>query len=234
MTTKTYLAVPYDEKDKAKALGAKWDGAAKKWYVPEGLDVTLFAKWDASKTRHFTFPAYMTQPQAYNAGEIFVQKGVAYKVIGRRYCDDDEDRETAYYSVQAKDISDTPEGMEVLREYNQSVEEANAKKAEKQKIEELKKVIKDNGVAVKRENNELRSMPQGIVIRDTFDIYGGGEKIVVTNEDVWLIINNGADGDDWAHNTIRTGGAGAFGWAIPVSAVQDHLRGINAYTGVAK
>ena len=34
MTTtddRTYLAVPYDEKDDAKQLGAKWDRQAKAW-----------------------------------------------------------------------------------------------------------------------------------------------------------------------------------------------------------
>lgn len=43
--TKTYLNVPYAEKDAAKGLGARWDAAVKKWYVPANLDCTLFAKW---------------------------------------------------------------------------------------------------------------------------------------------------------------------------------------------
>ena len=48
MTTtddRTYLAVPYDEKDDAKALGAKWDRQAKAWYVPAGMDLEAFAPW---------------------------------------------------------------------------------------------------------------------------------------------------------------------------------------------
>lgn len=44
---KIYLNVPYAQKDAAKALGAKWDAANKKWYVPTDKDVTLFAKWQA-------------------------------------------------------------------------------------------------------------------------------------------------------------------------------------------
>lgn len=28
-----YLDVPYQEKDRAKALGAKWDAKVKKWYT---------------------------------------------------------------------------------------------------------------------------------------------------------------------------------------------------------
>ena len=37
------LAVPYAEKDAAKALGARWDG--KSWYVPDNLNVAQFSKW---------------------------------------------------------------------------------------------------------------------------------------------------------------------------------------------
>lgn len=43
--TKIYLAVPYKEKDLAKANGAKWDGKAKSWYAPEGSDVSKFERW---------------------------------------------------------------------------------------------------------------------------------------------------------------------------------------------
>ncbi|OQW74037.1 MAG: hypothetical protein BVN35_11095 [Proteobacteria bacterium ST_bin11] len=42
---KTYLNVPYAEKDAAKALGARWDAAIKKWYVPANKDIALFAQW---------------------------------------------------------------------------------------------------------------------------------------------------------------------------------------------
>lgn len=41
----TYLDVPFKEKDEAKALGARWDIAARKWYVPAGKDLTLFHAW---------------------------------------------------------------------------------------------------------------------------------------------------------------------------------------------
>lgn len=43
--SKTYLTVPYTEKDAAKALGAKWDATKKKWYVPAGVDLSHFSKW---------------------------------------------------------------------------------------------------------------------------------------------------------------------------------------------
>lgn len=46
-TLKTYLNVPFAEKDAAKALGAKWDAIQKKWYVPADKDILLFAAWQA-------------------------------------------------------------------------------------------------------------------------------------------------------------------------------------------
>ena len=42
---KTYLNCPFDDKDECKALGGRWDGDAKKWYVPASKDTTPFAKW---------------------------------------------------------------------------------------------------------------------------------------------------------------------------------------------
>ena len=44
-STRQYLAVPYGERNVAKAAGAKWDAAAKSWYVPEGRDATKLARW---------------------------------------------------------------------------------------------------------------------------------------------------------------------------------------------
>jgi hypothetical protein len=50
--SKTYLTVPYAEKDAAKALGAKWDAAQKKWYAPESADLNDFSKWQTEASSH--------------------------------------------------------------------------------------------------------------------------------------------------------------------------------------
>jgi hypothetical protein len=42
---KTYLLVPFAEKDRVKSLGARFDMARKQWYVPDGLDLYLFREW---------------------------------------------------------------------------------------------------------------------------------------------------------------------------------------------
>ncbi|MDG1006692.1 MAG: DUF5710 domain-containing protein [Alphaproteobacteria bacterium] len=42
---KTYLNCPFDDKDACKALGGRWDGDAKKWYVPAEKDTAPFSRW---------------------------------------------------------------------------------------------------------------------------------------------------------------------------------------------
>jgi exodeoxyribonuclease VII large subunit len=40
-----YLNCPFAEKEEAKQLGAKFDWAKKKWFIPPGLEIEPFAKW---------------------------------------------------------------------------------------------------------------------------------------------------------------------------------------------
>ena len=42
---KTFLSVPYKEKEQAKQFGAKWDKEAKSWYAPEGTDLSKLRDW---------------------------------------------------------------------------------------------------------------------------------------------------------------------------------------------
>jgi len=54
VNSKTYLNVPYAQKDEAKALGAKWDASKKKWYAPGSLDISLFERWNTGATASTT------------------------------------------------------------------------------------------------------------------------------------------------------------------------------------
>lgn len=51
-------------------------------------------------------------------------------------------------------------------------------------------------------------------LMSTWNPYGGGDWICITDQYVWYVKNNGADGDTWAYNNVRTSGAGAIGWRI--------------------
>lgn len=39
------LKTPFAEKEAAKALGARWDGARKIWYITDVADLTPFMRW---------------------------------------------------------------------------------------------------------------------------------------------------------------------------------------------
>ncbi|RCL01976.1 MAG: hypothetical protein JSC188_000595 [Candidatus Tokpelaia sp. JSC188] len=39
------LVVPFEEKEEAKQLGARWDKTYKIWYVPEGINPDHFQRW---------------------------------------------------------------------------------------------------------------------------------------------------------------------------------------------
>jgi antirestriction protein ArdC/phage/plasmid primase-like uncharacterized protein len=45
MRAKTFLAVPFQQHEQAKALGARWDRHHRSWYVPAHLEAASFAKW---------------------------------------------------------------------------------------------------------------------------------------------------------------------------------------------
>ena len=42
------LKVPFNEKEQAKSLGARWNAELKLWYVPQGVDSSPFDKWFTS------------------------------------------------------------------------------------------------------------------------------------------------------------------------------------------
>jgi hypothetical protein len=51
------------------------------------------------------------------------------------------------------------------------------------------------------------------------DIYGGGKWFNIIGDDLYIVHNNGMDGDNWEYNNYITGGAGAMGWKVIGGAV---------------
>ena len=81
-----------------------------------------------------------------------------------------------------------------------------------EKVKEVVAYIQKHGVKPAGWNS-----PSGqvIPIGKGEDIYGGGKWFIVNDNEIWLIQNNGHDGDDWSLNNVRTGGAGAIGMRVP-------------------
>ncbi len=67
MSERLYLTVVYAEKDQAKALGARWDAMARRWFVPDGVNADAFARW---------LPASLVIPEAETAAFTFSETPV--------------------------------------------------------------------------------------------------------------------------------------------------------------
>lgn len=62
---RTYLNVPFEQKDQARRLGARWDMATKRWYVENVANIAPFMRW---------MPPALTQPHRPAAGALPIQK----------------------------------------------------------------------------------------------------------------------------------------------------------------
>ena len=56
-TSNINLKVPFNEKDQAKSLGARWNAEAKLWYVPQGVEAAPFEKWVTAASNSAANPA---------------------------------------------------------------------------------------------------------------------------------------------------------------------------------
>lgn len=177
----------------------------------------------------FNFPApngFYGKPKK---GDMFVKNDIPYEVVSSYYnssdgfsfgvlCDQ-------WYAVKALDVSDTARGKKFLAAY-----QAEQKKKELQMLLDMaQKALID----FMKGNPDDKYAGATISINDipgedlinTFDIYGGGYLVRVSDDKVWLVINNGSDGAMWDLNNIQTGGAGAYGYIMDYDDVKDRIDG---------
>lgn len=69
------------------------------------------------------------------------------------------------------------------------------------------------------EGSHLRPQGRRLPVNGGFDLYGGGTELVLDEDGlhVWVLRNNGGDGDFWGANNVGTGGAGAVGRRVPLT-----------------
>ena len=163
-------------------------------------------------------------------GELFVENDTVYEVVSSDYhkCDGfsfgvlTED----WYSVKAKDVSNTERGKIYLESYLKNCKKSEliemARNKKQLAFNTLVSEIKKYGNKIDGEDMSLSDF-KGIDIINTFDIYGGGQIIRQSDSIVWLIINNGADGDMWSINNIQTSGAGAYGFYVELEKVKNKI-----------
>ncbi len=78
----TYLTVSFKDKDTAKALGARWDGVQRQWFVPEGRELAPFQQWLPAGAGQVSLPvstALSTDPrQDHASSDTFGTSSLAF------------------------------------------------------------------------------------------------------------------------------------------------------------
>jgi len=69
---KTYLAVPFKEKNQAKVLGARWDVSAKSWYIPAGEEISKFDRWKVNPVQNIKESPKEEFKKALEAGGLLI------------------------------------------------------------------------------------------------------------------------------------------------------------------
>ncbi len=122
------LKVPYEQKDDAKRLGARWDRERRVWYVPDGVDPAPFARWRAPEPDSVDFnlraaEAYLVRSPArcWRCSEPFAAVGLlmAPGFEMRDYEEDGNGNEFGFWSRQeewcfAHYVADVPPTIATL------------------------------------------------------------------------------------------------------------------------
>lgn len=113
---RTYLDVPFKEKDAANEAGAKFDRRSKKWYVPAGTDVEPFKQWLPKRDPQASRP-----PSATRRGTDASRIEEPAKLLGS---EDDFERE----AVRISEVMGLPidDAREFVRETVRAAEERAA------------------------------------------------------------------------------------------------------------
>ena len=174
-------------------------------------------------------PAYFGFSGKPEKGSYLMADGVPYMVLSSYYHNSDGFSfgvlNEQWYSVKAKNISDTETGKKMINDENNKKLRADLKHAYEKACRDLEYAVRRNGSIYTYEGDKISvdDIP-GETILDTFNAYGGGIIIRYTEDTVWLIINNGSDGAAWGINNLRTGGAGAYAFRTSLESVKDILQ----------
>ena len=90
----------------------------------------------------------------------------------------------------------------------------------------MKRSIRNHGERYSGEEISKDDIP-GETLVNSFNIYGGGIIIRHRDDVVWLIVNNGADGDAWdTKQHSEQAGQSAYAFSVSVKQIKIHCKHI--------
>src|SRR5215831_11838673 len=170
-----YLAVPYEKRDQAKAIGARWDAVKKAWYVGPGVELEKIAKWElrhevgATLDPRAEFAAVLREIGAVVEGEHPVMNGEPQRI---RTENDKRGEQTIFYvghlDGMANGYAENNRTKEVRRwkARGQGLSEEQKSEllaeAEKKRYERRRQERERFEATADRLSSELRSLPSGV------------------------------------------------------------------------
>ena len=172
---RTYLAVPYEEREQAKAVGARWDAVKKAWYVGPQVEPEKVAKWEMRHQETPTldpraeFAAVLRGLGAVVEGEHPIMNGERQRIRAEK---DKPGERTIFYighidgvangyaeNNQTKEVRRWKARGEGLSEAQKSelLAEAEEKRNERRRAEQAR-----FEATATRLSAELRSLPSGV------------------------------------------------------------------------
>lgn len=164
--------------------------------------------------------------------------GYIWEKVTQDWLDDNDDFETRpgwhlYAPNHRGEVSVSQAFAEIERGVDVVAKEIRVQEREKfirESVDaELRTLRNQQAEYIKKHGERPNEKPVGEKVLNTQNIYGGGDWFVIGTDCIWYIQNNGMDGDNWSHNNVRTGGAGAIGWKIsqmPDDDIVMALRGL--------
>lgn len=159
--------------------------------------------------------------------KILKANGYLWKKIDQDWLDANDDFETRPgWHLYAPNNRGEISVERALREIEIGVDETEREYQARSRAEfedqarraEIKKLKSAVARFIEQHGTRPERQPVGRVVLDTKNIYGGGDWFVICDHEIWYVKNNGMDGDNWSYNNVRTGGAGAIGWTIPMDS----------------
>jgi putative DNA primase/helicase len=221
---RTYLAVPYDERQEAKAMGARWDPFKKAWYVGPGIEPEKIAKWQVRHQEAATldpraeFAEVLRSIGGIVEGEHPIMDGKGHRLatekdkrgeaaifyrayldgVANGYAENNRTKEVRRWKARGQGLSEEQKS-ELLAE------------AEKKRYERRRQERERFEATADRLSGELRSLPSGVE-KTSYHEAKGIEPlpgVPVRNGDV-LVPGYDVDGKVWTVQYIKEDGTKRF------------------------
>lgn len=172
------------------------------------------------ESQFLTLSIGYTSARFLDKGDLYEYEGGVYEVLFKEFFEEDGlsfgADENEYYEIDLKLLGE--DDVRVIEYRTHKAKVAQAQKAKQAKDIAVHRIstVAEKGDSI-GETSLAELVKDAVVLNSTFDLYGGGEMLLLKNNELFLIINNGYDGVSWKRNTIATSGAGAYGYHIPLT-----------------